>query len=212
MMSPVHPPTLHKIVTNLVDAARQGDQNALATLTEVGRAAKAGNPRAMAANRAAFSYIREHPAPRQSDIGAEGASCLATLAKHGPVRGVIALLFLPRSGDAATNAGAVRLANGPAITPDLAMTIASKIQDETAQKAFLIGATAPPEQLEATMHGAPPAMQDIANAGAMLNKAQKIQAVRRPGSSITAFCPDIGVELGCPDARNVRKGACGCKP
>lgn len=202
------------IASGLVDSARAGDQNAMAMIARVSSAAKGTNARAIAAKTAIETYIRKNPVKAsQSGIGAEGARALSALRDYG-ASAVLALFILPRSGDAAVNAGVVALANKAPITRDVVSKIAGEITDPAAKQAFAFSVSYSPDEVEKLVARAPDAVRMIAQAGMCLQKAFKIQQVRLPGSSITKFNADIGKELSCPDSvcggSHAGKGKCGC--
>lgn len=155
----------------LVERARQGDQNAMAIIALVRENRKKGNPRASCSFEFIQEYIQSHPI---ASFGAENER--------------------RKARDEYTWACPL-LANGPTLTNRRIVQTASVFGNEEDRRAFLFGvsradrAQAAPGVLDETQ-------VKLFKIGKVIGQARKLQAVRRPDSKISAFDPMIGWELG----------------
>lgn len=180
----------------LVCRAREGDQNAMGMLVAVRSSAKAGSPRAKAAQAAVNAYQASNPPPAKTvAVGADGEACLQALKFRGPLVARLELFTLPRMGKKARDAGAVVLSQGPALTPPRVSQIAGEIEDETAAQVFWM-AFLNPLAAARVVQGAPPTVRQIAATGLLVRDAMKLQRLRDPRSKIADFSPAVGWELG----------------
>jgi hypothetical protein len=208
-----------------VRRARAGDENAMGMLARIGEEARKGNRRASAAFAVAKDFIDRNPAvPFQLGgepalIADKGGSIAENaiapikkvdyeLRKPPMPRGVLDKLFDPeylalvivracqfRHGLAAA---AVVLASGPPLTANAIQQLSStNFEGQEPRAVFYHGVKFSGEDawLEVAPHLDVPLRRCLA-IGQCVGKARGIQAVRMPGSVITAYAPVAGWELG----------------
>lgn len=181
----------------VVIRAREGDQNAIALITEVRDAAKAGSKKAAASLKEIMDYITKNPVKvPEASIGAEAQSDLRAIANLGPVDSLPAVINLQKDGDDAVWAGAVLLSQGPILNTPLVDEISAGIADEGDRQVFLYAVNNSHLNVAKEAKTMMPETRRIFIGGLCIGVAQDIQRVRAKGSTITRFSPMAGWELG----------------
>ena len=190
------------VAGQLVNAARLGDQNAMAMIERVAASAKAGSTKAVAARLAIARYAKSHPA------GPEVAGeCGVMAARHEAEHALMALLEAQQRGPVGEVAMAATLANGPDIKIDKVQSIAARIKDEYARAVFMKAVSSPEGLADVAIQQTSGALRKLAKAGKCLGLAIRIQRVRDPSFPLSSFSPQVGVDLECgPSFR----GDCKC--
>jgi len=154
-------------VGEVIERARQGDQNAMAIIALVRRNSKKGNPRARTSFRLFKKYIDLHPVAK---FGNE----VAYNAKKQNIQNL---------------QSSVMFANGPNLSNQRIQKLYYTINPRD-RRAFVSGLKSSRNALRGNQQF------QLYNIGQILDKARRIQNVRLPNSNITKFCPNIGWELG----------------
>lgn len=181
---------------NLVVRARQGDQNAIATIIEVRESALAGSPKAKRALSCIKLYISR--TPQEASIGAEAEMNLRGINALGPVQGLEHVIELAKGGNDALWAGAVVLSFGDLLLDERIQALADVIPDASDREAFLYAAKNAIHNIASVAKTMMPDTRKVFLAGLCIGVAQSIQKVRTKGGSITRFSPMAGWELGEP--------------
>lgn len=155
----------------LVERARQGDQNAMAIIALVRDNSKKGNPRAKCSYEFIHEYIQTHPI---ATFGADSKR---------------------RKARSEYDWACPLLANGPALTKTRISQVAGIFGNEEDRRAFLFGVSRA-ERAQAAPGALDDAQAKVFKIGKIIGQARKLQAVRQPNSRISAFDPMIGWELG----------------
>ena len=193
---------LDVVAGQLVNAARLGDQNAMAMIERVTASAKAGSAKAMAAKVAIARYVKAHPA------GPEVAGdCDAMTATHSAQHALMSMVEAQGHGPVGEVAMAASLANGPDIKIDKVQAIAARIKDDYARALFLKTVSSPESLVDIAIQQTSGALRKLAKAGKCLGLAIRIQRVRDPSFPLSSFSPQVGVDFECgPSFR----GDCKC--
>lgn len=196
------------IAAELVDRARDGDQNAMALLQRIGENAKRGNPRARMAAYLCDAYIRNHPPgsfgadPGRQRVHVSGLLGTVTQAiktrpepveyssaLHALLPGVLAVVD---PSDAA-----VIVSNGPDLTDKensrISAILAAFHSDEE-KKAFVAGART--DALKTVLAKVSTNAKAACAIGYIIGLARRIQLVRLPNTPISVFSKDVAWELG----------------
>lgn len=210
--------TLEKGAEDLVVRSRNGDQNAMALINEVRKAAARGNVKAQMGFEAIKTYIEKHPTEetkkhlqKEGTIGAEARQVLKDLRKvttktkksifgvespatdSDPKDICIIILALPTvGGERALNAGCVLLANGPHLTDTRIRQIGEAITDPQLRAFFyqnIVNYSPSDDHMPASLNA-------IAKAGKVVGQARMLQIARLPNTSLSIISPQVGWELG----------------
>jgi hypothetical protein len=186
---------------DLVIRTRAGEQNSAALLLEIGKNAKRGNRRALRSKQLIEEAIANIPlrtlsvvpAVHRESVPAKHFARIVVGADGPEPYGAQVMTLLPVLGIR----GVVMLANGPTlIKSGRARAIAQSYPTASERHAFCLarrhaGSACPSER--AQLH---PRLQNAMMVGDCFGIAQKIQELRLPNSSISAFDPAVGWELG----------------
>ena len=217
---------IDQTVASLVRRSRAGDQNATAMITRVGEEARRGTPRAVQAAGAIKKFIESNPSQDfvlgaepvlVMDPPANDSTAIvpvkpskAEIERKKPTlpRGAFDHLFDPeqtavtiikccgyRNG---LQAAAVALAAGPPLTNDAVMRFgAENFGSDESTNAFFYGVkfTGDEDFAEVAPYFDKPLRRCLA-IGQCFGRARKLQAIRQRGSSISAYAPVAGWELG----------------
>jgi hypothetical protein len=186
---------------DLVIRTRAGEQNSAALILEIGKNAKRGNPRSVKSKRLIEEAIANIPLQTLSVVPALHRESLP--AKHfarivvgaeGPEPYAAKVTsMLPMLGIR----GVVMLANGPSlIKSGRARAIAQSYPTAHERHAFCLARRYAGQANASERASLHPRLQNALAVGDCFGMAQKIQAVRLPDSSISAFDPAVGWELG----------------
>lgn len=217
---------LDQTVASLVRRSRAGDQNATAMITRVGEEARKGNPKASQTAAAIRQFIEGNPAQDfvlggepalVMDPPANDSTAIvpvkptrAEMERKKPVlpRGIFDRLFDPehtavtivracgyRNG---LPAAAAALASGPPLTNNVVAQFgAENFGSEESTTLFFYGLrfSGDEDWEEVARHFDMPLRRCLA-IGQCFGRARKLQAIRQRGSSISAYAPVAGWELG----------------
>lgn len=196
------PKTVEDGAAQLVERARQGDQNAIAMICTVRDSAKKGNPKARRGFAALERYIKANPPKNLPSFGEElarnrecdavcqemmagfGEDYCETVKKEVPA---VAVLSLPKA--------IVTCANGPNLLQDGAQNLFHDVKDsfsEQEQKAFVLGIKHGISELDRI----PQELQAPFIVGHVLGTARRIQAVRHPRTPLSILSARLGYEFG----------------
>ena len=209
--------TLESGAKDLVVRSRNGDQNAMAMIAEVRKAAQRGSVKARMGFEAIKQYIEKNPTAENAEtrkwdrtIPSDAQKTLRDL--RDAVKGQIGsasrmgaegsdpeltcriLLALPKTGGERTlNAGTVALANGPKLTDARIRQIGSGFGDEALRELFYkhIVRFHPSMADEVAEQ-----LQPIVGAGQIVGQARALQVARLPNSPLSMVSPQTGWELG----------------
>lgn len=207
------PRTIEEGAAELMQRARTGDQVAMAQMMLIKD--KANDPNAPEHERAKkslaalWAYGKAHPIQSDGSFGAElrksaEADRLARLmtstmgSEEVYPRALVNMA--PEIAKNSVSKAVVTLANGPSllergVQEPLIKVIADSIEDPQAREAFALGVKHS-DQVAAAAQDLPPQCQAMLRLGYLLGQARKIQAVRLRQTPVSAFCPDVGWELG----------------
>lgn len=166
---------LRATAESLVRRSRQGDQNAMAIISEVRRNSLRGNKRAQLTHDLIGDYINHHPMtePEGMKFGEED-----------------------RSDDIIMSA-CVALANGPPLTVDAIKKLSTTFGNEDDSRLFVYGV------VNCNRSGVKRFIQrlsgwkaQVGKLGLTVGQARKIQKVRDPSQPVQDFNPTIAWELG----------------
>lgn len=217
---------IDQTVASLVRRSRAGDQNATAMIVRVGEEARRGNPKANQTAAAIKQFIDHNPAQDFTlgaepvlvmDPPANDSTAIvpvkpsrAEIERKKPMlpRGAFDRLFDPeqtavvivkacgyRNG---LPAAAIALAAGPPLTNDAVMRFGvENFGSDESKNAFFYGVkfSAPEDFVEVAPYFDVPLRRCLA-VGQCFGRARKLQAIRQRGSSISAYAPIAGWELG----------------
>ncbi len=196
------PKTMEEGAMQLVERARQGDQNAIALICTVRDEAKKGSPKAKRGFAVLKAYIEKNPPKNLPSFGAElsknrecdlicqemmagfGEDYLEAVKKEVPG---IAALSLPKA--------IVTVANGPNLLQDGAQNLLHDVRDsftDDEQKAFILGIKHGISELDRIPEG----LQAPFIVGHVLGTARRIQAVRHPRVPLSILSAKLGYEFG----------------
>jgi len=197
----------------LVERARQRDQNAMAMIVMVRESAHAGSQRAKQAFRALMQYIKTNPIGKSSfgfDAATEHSAervadaLEAAIDESDPLHYSTALVALvPSIGMESAERAAVILSNGPALfgaddsNPRIT-AVKGAFCSPREQQAFVYGFrnSNSVAQIMAAGSGMSPAEGRALQVGYTLGYARAIQAVRQPNIPIAVLCSNTAWELG----------------
>jgi hypothetical protein len=198
---------LQQVCGDLVDRARAGDQNAMALITEVGKSAKLGSPKAKESKALIEKYIKDNPPPKLNSVGGididtgwtrKMSQYVGTVQaafegdEVGDLQPIIALLpFMQEYG-------VTTLSNGPNLTNDIICCIAANFPSEAEETAFKFG-VANSDQADKMKKNIAKLNRPAAYAvliGCLVGEARRIQLVRNPKNPISILCKDAARELG----------------
>jgi hypothetical protein len=207
---------------DLVQRARQGDQNAMAMLMMVRKSARRGNARAKRAYGLLTTYAKSHPpvafgsaaAPKQLPMRA-GASAPTDTRVASSLREAVTVKNPLHYSSAVTSlvpsigktprdlvVGAVILANGPLLVNPRIEHLSTTFGSDAEKKAFDYGVirSKNPTRIKLVMNqmlaGQPEEIREAMQVGCVVGMARAIQQVRMPNSRITDFSSMAGWELG----------------
>lgn len=191
-------------VPELVNRARQGDQNAMAMIAQVREASLKGSPRAKIAFEGLTEYIKMNPAQPKAVMAGFGAEVVEALQIVDPKNPTppeavpTALAVLPNGGKKAVDAGSILLASGPPISSQMISAMGQGIHP-AARRIFYFCIAKCGSGANKMVAEAPAGLKTLAMAGRCVGYALKIQMVRLPESIISQFSKMAGWELGEPD-------------
>lgn len=186
---------------DLVIRSRAGDQVAIATITEVAKNAKRGFARAVKSRKLIQEAIAAVPlrpidpivVPRREKRAAQKFASVVVGSEPTEQYAAHVIMLLPTIGWR----GVVVLANGPSLIRSGRMRVVAKgLSNPLERHAFCLAckhAGAVDRSARAKM---PPKLRHALQLGESFGIAQKIQAVRQPGSCISDFDIGTGWELG----------------
>lgn len=183
---------------DIVDRSAYGDQNAMAMLHAV-RENRSENASARIAYDEALKYSKRQGEEKKHDwstMGAEEMGALRTLNQYGPLVARIEFYAIPNISQTMAEAGTVILANRAPVNAQLVNALADDITDEDAAEAFLQSVGRDVMALYRKLEGAPLAVRQICNAGQMLAMAARLQSIRRVGTPLAVYAPEVASELG----------------
>lgn len=176
---------LRSMTASVVRRARNGDQNAMALMALIRENAQKGHPRAVETFEHLKEYVRCNPIDSNPRIGVDP--------QLGYEPDYVALTQAPGtrwSGDS-TYPDAVALSHGPKLlNPRIGEFLSQFGGEEKAAVAFGIQ-----HKGAASEKHEDGSLSRAIRMGKIVGQARSIQAVREPGSSITAFDRDAGWEL-----------------
>jgi hypothetical protein len=192
------------VAAELVDRARDGDQNAMALLQRVGENARKGVPRAQVAFSLCQEYMNTHG---PNTFGAERTQVRGLL---GTVSNAIKVRKEPLEYSTALHAllpgiltivdpsdAAVIIANGPQLygKDNARLTaILAAFPTEDERKAFTAGAST--DHVNIALQKVSHPLKPACAIGYIVGLARRIQLVRLPETPISAFSKDVAWELG----------------
>lgn len=192
------------VAAELVDRARDGDQNAMALLQRVGENARRGVPRAQVAFSLCQEYMNTHG---PNTFGAERRQVRGLL---GTVSNAIKTRAEPLEYSSALHAllpgilsvvdpsdAAVIIANGPQLygkDNERLSAILAAFPTDDERKAFTSGAST--DYVEKALQKVTPPLKPACAIGYIVGLARRIQLVRLPETPISAFSKDVAWELG----------------
>lgn len=196
---------LQKVCSELVTRSRAGDQNAMALIVEVGKAAKAGSPKAIESKRLIEEYIKNNPPPKLNNVGGQidngwsgkMADYVGTVQAsfEGDVDDLeCILILLPLMN----TYGVTTLANGPQLGNDIISEFGATFESEEEEHSFFFGVSNS-DQVDKISKNITNLNSDCARAvliGCIVGEAQRIQLVRNPKNPISILCKDAARELG----------------
>lgn len=196
------------VAAELVDRARDGDQNAMALLQRIGENARAGVPRARMAFAMCEKYMNEHPpgsfgydSPRKrmQTRGLLTTVSKAIQSRSGPVEYSSALhallpgvLTIVDPSDAA-----VIVSNGPELTDkenQRVNAILAAFGTDDERNAFRAGGRT--DNLGAILNRFKDELKPAAAIGYIVGLARRIQLVRLPETPLSVLSKDVAWELG----------------
>ena len=190
---------------NLVERARQGDQNAIAMIVMVRKCAQKGRKRAASAFVAIKQYIDTHPVGplRLVEIGAEPKTSLVSKAANAGNASYAAKVaaFVPTGGSTieASKLASTVLANGKAITKADVASVASTFSGKAKEAfAYAYANALTPSVIVQKVLRAGIAEKRAAQIGYTLSMAHRLQQARLPNTSISIFNVGASWELGEP--------------
>ena len=223
IMNKINEEQLKLAAENLVIRSRQGDENAMALIVGVRKAAaNKGNQKAQMAYALLQDYIKRNPHDSRLNprIGGEITPSSNIFSGHKrAVRGdVLALVektlkkptstvkyaaivntFIPNSGNtlAASSKAATVIANGPRINKHLMLRLAKSLHKED-RTSFMIGIRLANHSNQALklLRRLPEATKRALHIGYVVGLARILQYVRNPNTEITPVWADVGYELG----------------
>ena len=181
----------------LVERAREGDQNAMAIIACIRDGSKAGNPRAQQSAVYLKTYIDTHPVT--ADLGMEVPTGGARDIYRTEYRAYPEGDYFPDVDYFGEERWAsTMIANGPTINNDQIKYLASSLGTEHKALFYAMKHWRDKEKLEheAILKHLDAITKQLFVIGRVLGHARAIQDVRRPGSKISKFNPDVGWELG----------------
>jgi len=189
---------------SLVERARLGDQNAMATITSIAEAKAKGSQRANMAHALILDYIHKHPSPGHGFVARRKPTTrfnvyhLLREASKEPdlaqFAGDVGELVL-KAPDAM--AAAVSIADGCPLTRDRLEAIAKLLGDEKEQRLFMYClACSNGAKMRILVQVLPPNGRQIAKAGSALGMARKIQGIRSGRMPLARLSPMVAWELG----------------
>ncbi len=169
---------LKELARQVVERARQGDQNAMAIIAGVRDNNRKGNPRAAASFMCIRDYITKNPIVADQFGAEQKAQQVIAKAQEDGSKTVL------------------NLANGPTITNPRIRHIAKQLGPNA--RVFIYGMQNATQghKLASICTQLHMVQQGILEAGRLVGEAIRLQQVRQPGSSLSAYSPDIGWELG----------------
>lgn len=195
------PATIDQGAAQLIDRARQGDQNAIALICQVRDNAKKGLPRAIKAYKAMMRYAKTHPVKAKvSYVGAESQSeeieelANDIITSFGTDYVTAVTDKLPDLFSVSVPMAIYAAVNGPSLLPgdgDLFLSVRKALTPES-DKAFMVGYKYGTKALSSV----PGDLRDAFLLGHVLGTARRIQAVRLPDMPISVLAPKTGFELG----------------
>jgi len=187
---------LKAIAQELVNRAREGDQNAMALIRRTSDSAGRGSRKAKNAYTMIMSYIREHPIvsipehalPKHDKVSGEVADAIGCLCDHMSADWIdnpqnLGYVFaLPSGGNAGLMAGAVILADGPDLTDERIYNLGAHILNDNERNTFYEGVSVGSKE-NGSQRGFTLSPEDkrVFNVGRAVGTARSIQIVRKGG-------------------------------
>jgi hypothetical protein len=192
--------TMQAGAESLVLRARSRDQNAMAILALIGEQARAGNERAKLAANLVEVYCKKNPgyAPTIGEDGEDSSvhPVLARIANSRTPLYVYPLSLATYISHAPPDMRTVVcLANGPRLTRDRILEIASRLANDDESHSFLSGIENAHNVEEALKVREQVSDSNLFRAGRMLGQARAIQKYRADGKVI-GMCADSAWEMG----------------
>ena len=188
--------TYESHIRDLVTRARAGDQNAMGMIAMVGKAARAGNPKAKRATIAIRNYINRNPVG--SKFGQSTLPVSLVHAVHNESGGrLISAVQQAMAYPNAIDVVCVILSNRVPLTTKRLTAIASQFGTEDEVKVFCFAVYNPSanasKDIRAKMNARGSAFLDT---GRCFGFARAIQLVRMPQSRLSRFSSAVAWELG----------------
>lgn len=192
------------VAGEIVDRARDGDQNAMALLQRIGENARRGVPRAQVAFGLCQEYMNTHDpnsfgAERRQVRGLLGTVSNAIRKRAEPLEYSTALhallpgiLTVVDPSDAA-----VIISNGPELIGkdnERLSAILAAFPTDDERKAFAAGAST--DHVDQALQKVKVALKPACAIGYIVGLARRIQLVRLPETPISAFSKDVAWEIG----------------
>jgi hypothetical protein len=210
IMSKIKNETMSVAAENLVERARQGDQNAMAMLMMIRQAAQAGKPRAKIAYDILRVYIKDHPSvgtprqlpkPQRRSQAEVFQAVKKAVQTNNPLHyGTAIVSLVPSSGttvEDATVMGTI-LANGPPLTRARIQAILGALEDPGSRR-ILTTAIRLSDKLGDLLKLSkqlPPEGRRALRIGYSLGLAQRLQQVRLPETPMSVYSQMVAWELG----------------
>ncbi len=191
-------------VSDYVERARQGDQNAMSVLAMVRNAAKKGNNRAKRTMNLMVAYIKKNPVDHAPNVGFDikrlGQSFHNAIEKANPWGWAAAVkTHMPTLAKKSMDGAIVRLANGPNLLGPTNANIKAMVTaypNDVMRKAFSFGLTGQIAKiLDACQKISPDECQAM-QTGFCVGMAKRIQAIRQPKTPLSVLSPMVAWELG----------------
>lgn len=186
---------------DLVIRARAGDQNAMALIVEVGKAAKTGSERAKISAQYIEDYCKKNPPPKVTDYNKHDWSEMMQAYVNdlqssftGEDFGECVIVLLPIMGQFGINT----LADGPNLTNDIITQLSYEFGSELEQHAFQFGVRNV-EQAERIKKNVKNLNKETAYAvlvGCCVGEARNLQLVRLPNTPVSVISKKAAEELG----------------
>jgi len=200
------PATIEDGAQQIIDRARQGDQNALALICQIRDNARKKNPRAMQAFKALKTYIDKNPIRMSVSFGEEMLheqecdilaielldACFGEEDYCSVVKELVPELAAKSMPKVITT-----LTNGPSLMIDseggnLFLEVRDSYPTEAEQNAFMVGMQYGIQELAQV----PLNLQGAFLLGHVLGTARKFQAARLPDVPLKVLSPSLGAEFG----------------
>lgn len=187
-------------VANLVQRARQGDQNAMAQIAMVGKNAKKGNKRAQFTAKELQEYIDSNPPVSRMGKEVDRTPVFRSL-KNGVKSNKYCTAILTLCPRVGTNKDDMRaccviIAGGPPLNNHRIKSLGAAFGDDA--PLFYHGVKHHNDSKEISTFAADiePEAKKVLHTGCCVGMARSLQLVRMDDTPITPYCADAGWELG----------------